>query len=104
MKTNKAVLSRNSNKYLLETESNDCKLESFSFDYDDIENIDINPNISSKSGETLWNNFTTSDRLGRYTTFTSVETIKYYKIYEIKIKLKNNVDIHLQSTKSPYFF
>ena len=103
VKTNKAVISRDGDLFLLETEDKNLNIESFNFNIDEIENIEISENLSSKSQEQLWNNFTTGDTIGMNTTFTSVKNMKFYKVYDIKIYLKNNIKMHLQSTKSPYF-
>lgn len=103
LKTNKAVISREDNLFLIETEDKNLNVECFSFNKEDIEDIEIRENLSSKSQEQLWNNFTTSDTIGMNTTFTPVKTTKYYKVYDIKIYLKTNIKMHIQSTKSPYF-
>ena len=103
LKTNKAVISRDGNLFLIETEDKSLNIESFNFNKEDIENMEIRENISSKSKEELWNNFTTGDAIGRSTTYAPVKTHKYYKVYDIKIYLKNNIKMHIQSTKAPYF-
>lgn len=103
LKTNKAVLSRNGDTFLIETEDKDLKVESFKFDKLDILDIKVTENLSFKSATQLWNNFTSGDAIGRNTTFTPVKSTKYYKVYDIDIFLKNNIKIRLQSTKSPYF-
>lgn len=106
LKTNKAVLSRDKNNFLIETEDKDHNVESFGFSSDDVVNIEIKENLSSKSSEQLWNNFTTADHIGASglkTTYTATKTTKFYKVYDIKIILKNDIKMHIQSTKSPYF-
>ena len=103
LKTNKSVISRDGDMFLIETEDKNLNIESFSFNKEDIENIEIRENLSSKSQVQHWNNFTTGDSIGRHTTFTPIQTHKYYKVYDIKIYLKNNIRMHIQSTKAPYF-
>lgn len=103
LKTNKAVISRDGNLFLIETEDKNLNIESFDFNKEDIENIEIKENLSSKSGSARWNNFTSPDTIGMHSTYTVTKTSKYYKIYDIKIYLKNNIKIHIQSEKSPYF-
>ena len=103
LKTNKAVLSRNNNEFLLETEDNNSVVQSFKFNKDDIVDITIQERLSTKSGESLWNNFTTGDTIGHNTTFTAEKTMKFKKGYDITIMLINDIKIHIQSNKSPYF-
>ena len=103
LKTNKAVISRNEDEFLIETEDNNSVVESFKFNKNDVKNIEIKENLSSKSSEQLWNNFTSADAIGRHTTFTPVKTIKFYKVYDITILLNNDIKMHIQSTKSPYY-
>lgn len=108
LKTNKAVLSRDKNDFLIETEDKNHNVESFRFNRDDIVNIEIRENLSSKSSEQLWNDFSSLSHLGGgspglNTTYTATKTTKFYKVYDIKIFLKNDIKMHIQSTKSPYF-
>ena len=106
LKTNKAVLSRDKDNFLIETEDKNYNVELFNFSKEDIVNIEIRENLSSKSSEQLWNNFTTADHIGASglkTTYTANKTAKFYKVYDINIFLKNNIKMHIQSTKSPYF-
>ena len=88
LKTNKAVLSRNNDDFLIETEDKNLNVESFKFNKSDIDNIEIKENLSSKSKSQLWNNFTTGVTMGSNTTFTPVKTNKFIKIYNINISLK----------------
>lgn len=103
LKTNKAVLSRNDEIFLIETEDKNFNVESFSFNEQDILNVEIRESLSSKSSNQIWDNFTTGNTIGHNTTFTPVKTTKYHKVYDINIFLKGNIKIHIQSTKSPYF-
>ena len=103
LKTNKAVISRDGDLFLIETEDKNLNIESFSFNKEDVENIEIRENLSSKSGWDQWNNFTSPDTIGMHSTYTTTKTQKYHKVYDIKIYLKNNIKMHIQSTKSPYF-
>lgn len=103
LRTNKAVISRSDDLFLIETEDKELNIESFRFNKEDVENIEIKENLSSKSREQSWNNFTSPDTIGRHSTYTVTKTTKFYKVYDIKIYLKNNIKMHIQSTKPPYF-
>ena len=103
LKTNKAVISRDGDMFLIETEDKNLNIESFSFNREDVENIEIRENLSSKLGCNRWNNFTSPDTIGRHSTYTFTKATKFYKVYDIKINLKNNIKMHIQSTKPPYF-
>jgi len=103
LKTNKAVISRDGDLFLIETEDKNLNIESFSFNKGDVQNIEIRENLSSKSGWNRWNNFTSPDAIGIHSTYTMTQTTKYYQVYDIKIHLKNDIRMHIQSTKSPYF-
>ena len=108
LKTNKAVISRDEDLFLIETEDKSLNVESFSFNKEDVENIEIRENLSFKSVEQSWNNYDSLSNIGGgspglNTTYTVTKTKKYCKIYDIKIYLKNNIKMHIQSTKSPYF-
>lgn len=108
LKTNKAVISRDGDLFLIETEDKNLNIESFSFNKEDVENIEIRENLSSKSSEQSWNDFASLSHMGGgtpglNTTYTVTKTTKYYKVYDIKIYLKNNIKMHIQSTKAPYF-
>ena len=107
LKTNKAVISREGDMFLIETEDNNLNVESFSFNMNEIEDIKIREKLSSKSGEQSWNDFTSltysgGGSPGLNTTYTTTRTTKYHKVYDIKINLKNNIKMHIQSTKYPY--
>ena len=108
LKTNKAVISRDGDMFLIETEDKNLNIESFSFNREDVENIEIRENLSSKSGEQSWNDFSSLSHMGGgspglNTTYTVTKTTKFYKVYDMKIYLKNNIKMHIQSTKPPYF-
>lgn len=103
LKTNKAVLSRNNDEFLIETEDNNLIVQSFKFNKNDVVDISIQERLSTKSGESLWNNFTTGDTIGHNTTFTAEKTMKLKKVYDIRIVLRNDIKLHIQSNRSPYF-
>ena len=63
LKTNKAVISRDNDLFLIETEDKNLTIESFSFSKEDVEDIKIMENISSKSGWNSLSNFATSESL-----------------------------------------
>ena len=103
LKTNKAVLSRNNDEFLIETEDKDLNVQTFRFNKSDILNVEINETLSTKRGSALLDNFTTGDTIGKQTTFTSQKTMKFKKVYDIRITLKNDINMHIQSDSSPYF-
>ena len=103
LKTNKAVLSRNENEFLLETEDKEGKVESFGFNISDISDISVKEDMSSKSGTQFSNNHATSTQIGRHTSIESVKTLKLYKVYNIKIELNGEVHMHLVSKKNPEY-
>lgn len=103
LKTNKAVLSRNGDDFLLETEDKEGKVESFKFNASQIVNVEVVEQLGRKSGNMYYDNFTSPDTIGRHSTYELVKTTNFKKEFDIKIVLQGDIKIHMLSDKSPEF-
>ncbi len=102
LKTNKAVLSRNDDEFLVETEDNEGRVESFKFNKNQIVDITIKEELGSKMGTSLYNAHESSTRLGHDNNFVEVPTMKFKKQYNINIMLQNDIHLRIISEISPY--
>ena len=103
LKTNKAVLSRNGDSFLLETEDNEGKVESFGFNISEIIDIKVKEGLSSKMSTQMTSNHAMHTSYNMYDGYDYINTFELYKIYDIKIELQNDIHIILISKKDPEY-
>jgi len=103
IKTNKGVISKHDNFFLLEVEDDDGNIENMTIDKSNILNIEIKNRPSFKSTNGYYSSFSSSDHIGPGANADEIyQKTKIKQIYEIKITLTTKEIICMECKKNPY--